>query len=36
MKMENVISADMDGTVKEVRVAVGDSVGNGDLVIIIE
>ena len=36
MKMENNIAADISGTVAEVRVAVGDSVGGGDVVIVIE
>ena len=36
MKMENQITADKAGTVKEVRVAPGDSVGSGDVVVVIE
>jgi acetyl-CoA/propionyl-CoA carboxylase biotin carboxyl carrier protein len=36
MKMENAIAADKDGTVKELRVAEGASVGGGDVVAIIE
>jgi acetyl-CoA/propionyl-CoA carboxylase biotin carboxyl carrier protein len=36
MKMENQISAERDGTVKEVRVAAGDTVGGGDVVAVIE
>jgi acetyl-CoA/propionyl-CoA carboxylase biotin carboxyl carrier protein len=36
MKMENAIVADKDGTVSEVRVTEGDSVGGGDVVVVIE
>jgi acetyl-CoA/propionyl-CoA carboxylase biotin carboxyl carrier protein len=36
MKMENNISAETSGTVKEIRVAPGDSVGSGDVVAIID
>jgi acetyl-CoA/propionyl-CoA carboxylase biotin carboxyl carrier protein len=36
MKMENNIAADVAGTVSEVKVAPGDSVGSGDVVIVIE
>jgi biotin carboxyl carrier protein len=36
MKMENNILAEKAGQVKEVRVATGDSVGNGDVIAIIE
>ncbi len=36
MKMENNINAETAGTVTEVRVAPGDSVGSGDVVIVIE
>ena len=36
MKMENNIAADLAGTVAEVKVAPGDSVGSGDVVAIIE
>jgi acetyl-CoA/propionyl-CoA carboxylase biotin carboxyl carrier protein len=36
MKMENNIAADKAGTVKEVKVAPGDSVGSGDVVVVIE
>jgi acetyl-CoA/propionyl-CoA carboxylase biotin carboxyl carrier protein len=36
MKMENAIAAERDGVVKEVRVSAGDSVGAGDLVVVIE
>ena len=36
MKMENNITADKAGTVKEIKVAAGDSVGSGDVVVVIE
>jgi len=36
MKMENNISAEKGGTVKEIKVGVGDSVGSGDVVATIE
>jgi acetyl-CoA/propionyl-CoA carboxylase biotin carboxyl carrier protein len=36
MKMENNIAAEKAGTVKEVKVAPGDSVGSGDVVVVIE
>ncbi len=36
MKMENNIAAEKAGTVKEIKVAPGDSVGAGDVVVIIE
>jgi biotin carboxyl carrier protein len=36
MKMENNITAEKAGTVKEVRVGVGDTVGGGDVVATIE
>jgi acetyl-CoA/propionyl-CoA carboxylase biotin carboxyl carrier protein len=36
MKMENNITADKAGTVSEVKVAPGDSVGSGDVIIVIE
>jgi acetyl-CoA/propionyl-CoA carboxylase biotin carboxyl carrier protein len=36
MKMENQISAEREGTVKEIRVAAGDTVGGGDVVAVIE
>jgi len=35
MKMENNITADKAGTVAEIKVAPGDSVGSGDVVVII-
>ena len=36
MKMENNITADKAGTVKEIKVAPGDSVGSGDVVVVID
>jgi acetyl-CoA/propionyl-CoA carboxylase biotin carboxyl carrier protein len=36
MKMENNIAADKTGTVREIKVAPGDSVGSGDVIAIIE
>ncbi len=36
MKMENNINADKTGTVAEVKVSPGDTVGAGDIVIVIE
>ncbi len=36
MKMENAIAADKNGTVREIRVTEGASVGGGDVVAIIE
>jgi acetyl-CoA/propionyl-CoA carboxylase biotin carboxyl carrier protein len=36
MKMENAITAEKAGTVKEVRVSAGDSVGPGDVVAVID
>ncbi|WP_307781219.1 acetyl-CoA carboxylase biotin carboxylase subunit [Rhabdothermincola sediminis] len=36
MKMENNINADKAGTVKDVKVAPGDSVGSGDVVAVID
>jgi len=35
MKMENNVTAEKAGTVTEIRVAEGDSVGGGDVVAII-
>jgi acetyl-CoA/propionyl-CoA carboxylase biotin carboxyl carrier protein len=35
MKMENNINADKSGTVSEVKVEPGQSVGTGDIVIVI-
>ena len=36
MKMENNITADKAGTVTEIKVAPGQSVGTGDIVVIID
>jgi biotin carboxyl carrier protein len=36
MKMENPIGSDRAGTVTEMRAAVGDSFGAGDVVAVIE
>jgi len=36
MKMENAVTAEKDGVIKEVRVSAGDSVGAGDIVAVIE
>ncbi len=36
MKMENNICAERSGVVKEVRVAEGDTVGSGDIVVVID
>lgn len=36
MKMENNVNAEKAGTVKEVRVAAGESVGPGDVIAVIE
>ncbi len=36
MKMENAINSEKTGTVKEVRVKPGDSVGGGDIVAVID
>jgi acetyl-CoA/propionyl-CoA carboxylase biotin carboxyl carrier protein len=35
MKMENQIAADKAGTIKEIKVAAGDTVGAGDVVVVI-
>ncbi|MEO8267866.1 MAG: acetyl-CoA carboxylase biotin carboxylase subunit [Ilumatobacteraceae bacterium] len=35
MKMENQISADKAGTVKEIKVKAGDTVGAGDVVVVV-
>jgi acetyl-CoA/propionyl-CoA carboxylase biotin carboxyl carrier protein len=35
MKMENQIAADKAGTVKEIKVKAGDTVGAGDVVVVI-
>jgi acetyl-CoA/propionyl-CoA carboxylase biotin carboxyl carrier protein len=34
--MENHINAEISGTVKELRVATGDTVGTGDVLAVIE
>ncbi|MGH9092675.1 MAG: biotin/lipoyl-containing protein, partial [Acidimicrobiales bacterium] len=36
MKMENSVSAEKAGVVKEIRVSPGDSVGGGDVIAVIE
>jgi acetyl-CoA/propionyl-CoA carboxylase biotin carboxyl carrier protein len=36
MKMENQIQAEISGTVTKVKVAPGDTVGSGDIVVVIE
>jgi len=36
MKMENNITTEASGTVAEVRVEPGDSVGSGDIVAVVE
>jgi biotin carboxyl carrier protein len=36
MKMENHINAEKAGTVAEIRVAAGDTVGTGDVLVVIE
>ena len=36
MKMENNVAAEKAGTVTEIKVAAGDSVGGGDIVAKIE
>jgi acetyl-CoA/propionyl-CoA carboxylase biotin carboxyl carrier protein len=36
MKMENAVSAERDGIIKELRVSAGDSVGAGDIIAVIE
>jgi acetyl-CoA/propionyl-CoA carboxylase biotin carboxyl carrier protein len=35
MKMENQVNAERSGTVAEVKVQVGDTVGAGDVVVVI-
>jgi len=35
MKMENQISSDVAGTVREIKVKAGDTVGAGDVVVVI-
>ena len=36
MKMENQIAAEKAGTVKEIKVTAGQTVGGGDVVAVIE
>ena len=36
MKMENNIAADKSGTVQEIKVTAGQSVGSGDVVVVID
>jgi acetyl-CoA/propionyl-CoA carboxylase biotin carboxyl carrier protein len=36
MKMENQINAERSGTVREIKVGPGDTVGGGDVVVVIE
>jgi biotin carboxyl carrier protein len=36
MKMENTINAETEGSVREIRVSEGDTVGTGDVLIVIE
>ena len=36
MKMENQIAAEKAGTIKEIKVAPGDTVGGGDIVAVID
>jgi acetyl-CoA/propionyl-CoA carboxylase biotin carboxyl carrier protein len=36
MKMENQINADKDGVIREIKVAPGDTVGGGDVVVVID
>jgi acetyl-CoA/propionyl-CoA carboxylase biotin carboxyl carrier protein len=36
MKMENQIAAEKGGTVKEIKVSPGDTVGGGDVVVVID
>jgi len=35
MKMENSINADRSGTVTEIKVEPGDTVGAGDVVVVV-
>ncbi len=35
MKMENHINAEIAGTVQEIRVAEGDTVGTGDVLVVV-
>ena len=36
MKMENYINAELAGTVQEIRVTAGDTVGTGDVLVVIK
>jgi acetyl-CoA/propionyl-CoA carboxylase biotin carboxyl carrier protein len=36
MKMENNIAADRSGTITEIKVTPGQSVGSGDVIVVIE
>jgi len=36
MKMENQINADKDGVIAEIKVSPGDTVGGGDVVVVID
>lgn len=36
MKMENEVQTEVDGTVKEIKVKEGDSVSEGDILIVLE
>jgi acetyl-CoA carboxylase biotin carboxyl carrier protein len=36
MKMQMFIPSEMDGTVKEIKVAAGDFVNEGDILIVLE
>ena len=36
MKMENHISSGAAGTVRDIRVAPGDTVGTGDVLLVVE
>jgi len=36
MKMENHINAETSGMVKEIRVVAGDTVGTGDVLVVVE
>jgi acetyl-CoA/propionyl-CoA carboxylase biotin carboxyl carrier protein len=36
MKMENHITAEKAGKISEVRVSAGDTVGTGDILVVIE
>ena len=36
MKMENHVNAETAGTVSEIRVGEGDTVGTGDILVVVE